>query len=310
MANNLANIQIIRWPERYFRAALRRLLFSNNRYSRKLLQGLACLERYFRSFLRRLFRNDIYGHKLLQWLTCYAHNGLYTYKPLSHKRLIKFNHNALWSAPASGSHWVRFIAEYLTYHPTQGYPCNRYDIPICMNRFPGLIHPLALVRRSLPFILYKNHDPFPLTEKSTLLLLVRDFREHLAHTTYKEEKVGMARRYIQLLDAYDSFPGTKMLIYYEDLISEPEREIHRIKNFLAASEVRYRDFMSRYDYYNDISKQGKKRQWHGSNSGTNTRFHQDSTSLEVMTEQLKPFYELLAKPEYQQVKPYIARYMR
>ena len=100
-----------------------------------------------------------------------------------------------------------------------------------------------------------------------------------------------------------------MLIYYEDLILEPEKEIHRIKNFLEASEVRYRSFMSRYDYYSEISRRGKNRHWVGSTSGMDIKFHQNSRSSKVMTKRLELFYELLAKPEYQKIKPYIARYM-
>ena len=112
---------------------------------------------------------------------------------------IKFDHNALWSSHASGSHWVRFIAEYLTAHPTHGHPDNIGDTPICMNRFPSSNHPLAHVRRSFPFILYKNHSSYPLTEKSTLLLLVRDFRERLGHKNYTKKIAGVTLDYIKLL---------------------------------------------------------------------------------------------------------------
>ena len=253
------------------------------------------------------------------------------YSPAALTERSKFDHNALWSAPASGNHWVRFIVEYLTTYPTQGHSINAEDKPIFMNKFPGLHHPLADVKRNRHYILYKSHDTYPLTEKSTLLLLVRDFYEYLGHGgEYVDSKMlvrdfygylghggeyvdsKMTRRfllYIELLVAYDSFSGTKMLIYYEDLVSEPEREICRIKDFFNVPEVRCRTFMNRYDYYSELSRQGENRIWSGSNSGIDTKFYRKNESEKVVAERVELFYKMLAQPEYQRVKPYIARYM-
>ena len=227
------------------------------------------------------------------------------YTPISRIERSKFDHNALWSVPSSGNHWVRFIVEYLTAYPTHGHGRSIKDPPIFMNTFPSSHHPLAHVKKSRRYILYKSHIPYPLTEKSTLLLLVRDFYEYLG-------RGGAARdilMYIDLLVAYDIFAGTKMLIYYEDLILEPEREIRRIKHFFDATEVFYKDFMRRYDYYSTLSRQGENRKWAGSKSGSDIQFHQNRLSKKVMVERIESFHEFLEKAKYQQVKPYIARYI-
>ena len=236
------------------------------------------------------------------------------YEPLSLNERSKFDHNALWSAPHSGSHWTRFIVEYLTAHPTHGARTNRRDVPIFMNVFPGPFHPLAHVKMNSDFILYKYHSVRSLTEKSTLLLLVRDFHEYMAHTmtpTHNSKaKHRSIKRYIRLIRAYHSFPGTKMLIYYEDLVLEPEREIRRIKDFFNVSEVCYRTFMKQYNLYSALSRKGTNRYWDGSRSRLDTQFHQKNKSKKAMDESIGLFHEFLAKAKYQQVKPYIARYMR
>ena len=182
-----------------------------------------------------------------------------------------------------------------------------------MNVFPGSCHPLAHVRMNFDFILYKCHRSYPLTEKSTLLLLVRDFHEYLAHTmtpTHNAKvKCRSIRRYMKLIRAYHSFFGTKMLIYYEDLVLEPGREIRRIKDFFNVSEVCYRTFMKQYDLYSELSRKGTNRCWDGSRSRLDTQFHRKNNSKKVIDESIELFHEFLTKAKYQQVKPYIARYM-
>ena len=234
------------------------------------------------------------------------------YSPAALIERSKFDHNALWSAPASGNHWVRFIVEYLTTYPTQGHKTNLGDKPICMNKFPGLHNPLADVKRNRHYILYKSHDSYPLTEKSTLLLLVRDFYEYLGHGGAHMECLEMTQRiflYIELLLVYDSFSGTKMLIYYEDLVLEPEREIRRIKDFFDVPEVRWRTFMNQYDYYSELSRQGGNRVWSGNNSGIDTKFHRKNQSKKIVAERVEFFHKMLAQSKYRRIVPYIARYM-
>lgn len=224
----------------------------------------------------------------------------------------KFDHSALWSSPASGNHWVRFIVEYLTGCPTCG-SGHLLDWPIFMNKFPGTPHPLAHVDPKAPYVLYKSHWPYQLTNKSNLLLLVRDFHEVIGANKDRindsNNILKFLRFYIELIEGYERFPGTKMLVYYEDLIQYPEREISRIKNFLAAPEARYETFMNRYDYYAKLSRQGRNRIWAGAHSGTNIQFHQENMHKEKLVILIKIFYEVLACPEYQRVKPYLARYL-
>ena len=199
-----------------------------------------------------------------------------------------FDHKAIWSPAGSGNHWVRFIAEYLTGCPTCGNIGNSIDVPIYLNTFPCEEHPLAHVSPENPFILYKSHWDYPMTSGSTILLLIRDYHEYIARlsidkTTKDRRLQNEAFDYLELIAAYDRFCGAKILIYYEDLLKYPEKEICRIKDFLGASDERYKAFMTRHDYYAQISKQGGNRIWYGSNNPAgDSKFYQKNLSKQEM----------------------------
>ena len=232
-----------------------------------------------------------------------------SYKCIRNLRL-KLKHNALWSPERSGNHWVRFIVEYLTGFPTCG--CNRYDPPIFMNSFPNKSTPLAHVKGKAPYILYKSHDPYDIKANSVLILLIRNYYEYIMVNNRRNCPSNDAlyyKMYLNLLTGYDKFTGTKILIYYEDLILKPEREILRIKNFLGGSYTRYKTFINRYDYYAGLSRTAKNRNWNDSHSGEDITFHQSKHDEKELSKRLELFHSLLAEPEYQKVKPYIKRYM-
>ena len=262
-------------------------------YKHKYLRGIL----YFIGGYKRYFRDK----------------SEYQYEPVPTDKRTTFPHNVLWSSSRSGNHWVRFIAEYLTGHPTCGTHDNPIDKPIFMDKFPSVSHPLAHVSGKRPYILYKSHTPYQLLNDSTIILLVRNFKELVVR--YNEGKSNIRetglRNYVKLMKAYDEFSGAKLLIYYEDLLLNPEREILRIKHFLGASDSRYKTFMKHYDYYNHLSRHPRERIWGGSVSSLNPNFHRESSRKKtwLVEENTKYFHQLLADPEYQQVKPYIARYI-
>ena len=221
------------------------------------------------------------------------------------------DHNALWSIPSSGNHWVRFIAEYLSGCPTRGCWQNKKDRPIYMNTFTHEPHPLSHVIPQKSFILYKHHSPHPISSGSNILLIIRDYHEWLAFS--KEIYLGESLfskilSYLELIAAYHHFKGTKMIIYYEDLLTYPDREIHRIKDFLGASDERYKAFMNGYDDYAELSRQGGNRSWYGSNSKEDFKFHRNKSNKIDMRIKEKIFHATTNVKEYRCVRPYIARY--
>ena len=196
------------------------------------------------------------------------------YKPVPIDKRTTFPHNALWSSPNSGNHWVRFIVEYLSGHPTCGNHLNSSDKPIFTDEFRSVFHPLAHVSGKHPYVLYKSHRPYPLLNGSTIILLVRNINELIARDNHDNITEAWLRNYVKLIKRYDEFSGAKLLIYYEDLLLNPAKEIRRIKHFLGASDSRYKAFMDHYDYYAYLSQRSKAtRRRVIFHSGLNFNFH-------------------------------------
>ena len=229
-----------------------------------------------------------------------------------------FNHNALWSFPRSGSHWVRFIVEYLSESPTHGYITNKRDVPIYLNTFPNEENPLAHVNPSNPFVIYKSHSAYTTTSASAIILLIRNYRTHLVYLgSYKDHRdivpstywIYEAIAYLELIATYDRFDGNKIVIYYEDLLACPEREISRIRCFFDGSYEHYKTFMNNYDYYAELSKQGKNRNWlYDDEAVENLKNHRKKLAKQDITARKNVFQAFLASKRYQCVKPYLARY--
>ena len=230
-----------------------------------------------------------------------------------YSRGYDFNHDALWSFPRSGNHWVRFISEYLTNSPTHGCISNLRDVPIYLNTFPSKEHPLAHVNPANPFVLYKSH--YATTSTSSIVLLIRDYHNHISNLgKYMDHSnevlfICEAVAYLELIAAYDRFDGNKMIIYYEDLLTYPEREISRLRYFLNASDERYRAFMDNYDYYAELSTQGKNRVWFHSDDHRNSLDdYRKKLTKQGITVRKNVFQAFLTTKRYQCTKPYLARY--
>ena len=221
------------------------------------------------------------------------------------------DHNAIWSIPRSGNHWVRFIAEYISGCPTRGCWHNVGDAPIYLNTFTRKPPPLSHVIPQKSFILYKEHSPYPISSGSNILLIIRDYHEWLAFSGeifLGESLFSSILNYLELIAAYHRFGGTKMIVYYEDLLTYPDREIHRIKDFLGAPDESYKAFMDGYDDYAALSKAGGNRTWSGSFSAKDFKFHQKKLEGRELRIRENLFQVITTVKEYKCVRPYIARY--
>ena len=221
--------------------------------------------------------------------------GLNKYHPISKKKRTKIDHTALWSYPYSGNTWVRFIVEYLTGRPSCGDVKKLNDPPICLRIRP--MSALTHVDMSKPFSVYKAHSHYSLNQNSSLILLIRDYSTCMPPMHIKFNK------YLDLIIAYDRFEGKKMLIYYEDLLTKPQVEIYKLKQFFNAPEKRYQTFIKRYRLYRNISQKSR-----GSRS-KNINLYEKENPSQLMEFLNKQFAQLLDKPEYRCAKPYLARYM-
>lgn len=165
----------------------------------------------------------------------------------------------LLSFPRSGNTWTRYVLEFLTGRPSG-------EIPQLMSaELRGEYHhmnsPLGL-RFHFPLDfdkepLVKEHslsDPRMLQRKDIKLLLVlRNYRECIiSHGRGMEGLKGYLRPwgklYIENLQLFDSWDEKlRLLVYYEDLRKNPEREFRRMAIFLGDDVGdRMSEFMANY----------------------------------------------------------------
>ncbi len=178
--------------------------------------------------------------------------------------------NILLSYPRSGNTWIRYCIEFLSKKPTIGYTSNN------AGRFDR--QPLGSFNNDMgvdvhsDFILYKRHmvgegygklthtpDWSP-TDK--LILVIRDYKEVIVRhngggTNLKKLKEScsshiVSKNYTQLIEYFDGFEGDKILIYYEDLLTDLENTLSKIINFLGVDDGFLKDFIQ------NISEHKKK----------------------------------------------------
>jgi hypothetical protein len=139
--------------------------------------------------------------------------------------------NCLLSLPRTGSNWVRYWFEYFSNENT-----SERNILVEKNHWGD--HRTEKTNATV----YKRHtiDEKGLKERGIekLVLVLRDYREcfvrHCRGRTF-DKKVSRMSDFTDNLYVYDAFEGDKMVMYYEDFVSDP---MTYMKEFLDFLEVR------------------------------------------------------------------------
>ena len=132
----------------------------------------------------------------------------------------------------SGTNWLRYVIELLSGRPTPGH-----------ERLHG----------GDDFVIDRAHEGYRVaSEYQRIILVVRNYKESLVRHSideWKANKDGSHRLdvtsflddqsgrqppawFIENLRTYHEFTGDKLLLYYEDLMTEPETELRRLIEFL------------------------------------------------------------------------------
>ncbi len=181
--------------------------------------------------------------------------------------------NLLLSYPRSGNTWVRYCVEYLTKQPTIGYTVAlsaAWDMK-CLGSFVDLG-----VDLDADNILFKRHALHYLHEDvDKLVLIIRNYKEciikHKSTNPAKKRKPLNIHflenaNYMGLIEYYDQFVGDKVLIYYEELITNIEPILEQLLTLLEYDDSYLKSFMENLDQhkvqslnlYGNSSTQGKK----------------------------------------------------
>lgn len=190
----------------------------------------------------------------------------------------------LMSEPSSGNTWCRYGLEFLTKRPSTEYFIDyRYDtrnyhsLPKKSRTWFNAINPpfgvqypdmdidfskTPIIKHHYPKKIYRMAGIHPLIYPSQdkLILIVRDFKElYFRHQQlhfpgnskiYNKSIFDSFPNYFVLLKFFDSFPkDRKILIYYEDLISEPKKTFSKLLDFLGDDKEYLDDFLNKINFH-------------------------------------------------------------
>jgi hypothetical protein len=141
---------------------------------------------------------------------------------------VKKFKNCLLSLPRTGSNWVRYWFEYFSNENT-----SERNILVEMNHWG------EQRTEKTNATIYKRHtiDEKSLNDRGIekLVLVLRDYREcfvrHCRGRTF-DKKVSRMSDYTDNLYVYDAFEGDKMIMYYEDFVSDPATYMKQFLDFL------------------------------------------------------------------------------
>ena len=195
----------------------------------------------------------------------------------------------LLSYPRSGNTWVRYILEFLSKRPTQGYD-HKTDVPLGARTNIG-------VDLKAPPIAVKSHRELG-GKDDKLLVIVRDYREaitrhakagehktpekmkkHFIQETGGKEHKGVD--YITVIQTYEEFEGDKLLVYYEDLINKPTEQVERIIEFAGIDKRFLTEFLHNYEKHKAASLGAYSPGSH--TKGTNLKHHSSALSSEFVS---------------------------
>ena len=169
--------------------------------------------------------------------------------------------NFLISYPRSGNTFLSYCFEYLTGRPTLGCYSDINGFPI-YERGNNSIQ----IKDFSPILIKEHHwehSEFKFDNQTKIIFMIRDFNSSiLSHIQRRYKKTNFqamlfeAYHYMSLIKRYEEFSGPKSIIYFEDFVKEPKKELERLFEFLElhVQESDLDKFMNNYTYHVNQSK--------------------------------------------------------
>ena len=253
----------------------------------------------------------------------------------------------LLSYPGSGSHWIRFMLEFLVRRKTKGCRENPTDQPLFMNNYGDAENPLLHVDPRLPPIFEKYHYAGLNTISTThgcslldqswrcpsLLFVLRDYSEviprHFQVVQERAEKPkaedqspwtdmdmlqGEMHAYLETIQKFVEYQGPKLLLLYEELTDDAVSAVQRLARFLQISDSLITEFVANREELAMTcrsvpgSRSWATRDWGGWRSKNSWSFLSSWTPVQVREFQQK-FKELLSKDYDNVVRHVIGGYL-
>ena len=167
----------------------------------------------------------------------------------------------LLSYPRSGSNWLRYCLEFLTKKPTVG-PENHTNP---LNQPFGSRLELG-VNLDQNYLLYRDHNLINTTLKvrnKPMIFLIRNYKECvlrgfcISKNLNTSEALRFAKEMLVVFErnlrTFNDWSENKIVVYYEDLIINPEDTLKGILSFVGYSEEYLSDFLKNLEQHRVIS---------------------------------------------------------
>jgi len=184
----------------------------------------------------------------------------------------------LLSYPRSGNHLVRFFIELLSELPTFGHKYTPQDVEIYKNIFEKEI-PFNISKYDKNECYQKFHNaPNHIKNINELILIVRNPQEVLLNQNeYKLNEEGdwySFQRYFDNIDYYNNFKGKKLLLFYEDILTNKIEFINMLYEFLNLQKKDKKKYvLDNIEELYMLSLNGKGRSWGGNNSNNKLHYY-------------------------------------
>ena len=196
--------------------------------------------------------------------------------------------------PKSGTNLTICTIQILTRRPVEYYTqamTNRLQLELDRTKTP--------LWRSHEAKYIRNLDP----NTSKLLLVIRNYKECIVRKVLQMDDPSFTpsklrncvvnneadfRQYMDNLSYYNAWPNdeTKLIIYYEDLISQPRVEISKILDFFGEQDADVDGFFADYDTWMQKIMNSYKKQ-HGtqySSGGNKEIYHSKNFPVSILQE--------------------------
>jgi len=143
------------------------------------------------------------------------------------------------SYPRSGSFWVRWCLEFLLQTTRiSDHPKRSFQFALKNNRvnLSTIFKPIDEYKLLKDHGVNQNFDD----GNTTLIMVLRNYKECIPRQIiYKAQTKQQAlNQYVRMIKRYDKWNGKKFIVYYEDLITDPEKTLENLINIIDTKYVK------------------------------------------------------------------------
>jgi len=207
----------------------------------------------------------------------------------------------LASYPRSGSNWIRYFVELISGRPTPGKVILVEGDDFYMERSHFAHSEMDSYRMTV--LLLRDYRECILRHQLAFWQSVQDVKAFLSDESLKHPP----SLYVDNIIAFDALEGEKHVIYYEDMVSDPEDFFRHLAVILKLDPIRTEDFIDNLDSHYEESVARYKSNGHDSVTSSSKKLNYH-TEENLSNDQAKSFddYYFSRYPEI--AEKYLSRY--